>query len=112
MRARLAEWVGAVVRREDSLHIMHVQVRPSLRGIRDLGEQGADARRAVYELVVIDVEDVRVAGGACTWDNRRDVRRLAVHLVEVVAARAVVVGGFDERRPWWGVEEVGELGRA
>ena len=75
---------------------MHVQVRPPFRGIRHLGEQRADAIRTVNELVIVYVEHVRVPGGACTWDDRRDVRRLSVHLGEVIASRAVVVGCFDE----------------
>ena len=53
-----------------------MQVGPALWRIRNLSEEGADASGAVYELVIVHVEDVREAGGACTWNDRRDVCRL------------------------------------
>eukprot|EP00962_Isochrysis_galbana_P050981 scaffold22348_cov101-Isochrysis_galbana.AAC.1 len=83
--ARLGERVGAAGRRQERLHVVQVQVGPRRVGRCELPHQRRRPCRAVDELVVVDVQQVGEAGGAGGRDGPGDVRRLPVHLLEVVA---------------------------
>eukprot|EP00326_Haptolina_ericina_P015832 CAMPEP_0181178194 /NCGR_PEP_ID=MMETSP1096-20121128/5592_1 /TAXON_ID=156174 ORGANISM="Chrysochromulina ericina, Strain CCMP281" /NCGR_SAMPLE_ID=MMETSP1096 /ASSEMBLY_ACC=CAM_ASM_000453 /LENGTH=131 /DNA_ID=CAMNT_0023266451 /DNA_START=2096 /DNA_END=2491 /DNA_ORIENTATION=- len=95
----LLERVAAVCRRAERLDVQHVHVGLQGRRGGQLCAEHPSSRRAVDKLVIIHVQQVGQTLALRAYGHLCDVRRLAVHLSEIVAMRPVVKDRVDERAP-------------
>mmetsp|Transcript_41339 Transcript_41339/g.96654 ORF Transcript_41339/g.96654 Transcript_41339/m.96654 type:complete len:237 (-) Transcript_41339:1164-1874(-) len=110
-RSGLKEHVFACLCWRKRLYILHVQIWPVLRGESHLPPKRLHAVRAVDQLVVVDVEQVSQTHLLCDRDDGRNVRRLPVHLLKVVALGVRAERRLNQHVPGRRRKELGELGR-